>query len=85
MINSFRKSKPIIETYSNANDQINQWTDRYLGFSNCLPDRPLKKVEAGIQYLKNICNRLNKTKDKLQLIDELICLLKKNERFVHNL
>lgn len=75
--------KPIIETYSNANNEINQWLDTYLGFSNSLPDRPLKKVEAGKHYLKDICSRLNKTKDKLQLIDELICLLKKKERFVH--
>nr|XP_034827636.1 transport and Golgi organization protein 2 isoform X2 [Maniola hyperantus] len=69
-----------IKTYSNATDEINEWTDTYLGFSNSLPDRPLKKVEAGKKYLKDICSRLNKTKDKSQLIDELICLLKNKER-----
>ncbi|XP_045771289.1 transport and Golgi organization protein 2 isoform X1 [Maniola jurtina] len=71
---------PKIKTYSNATDEVNQWTDTYLGFSNSLPNRPLKKVEAGKKYLKDICSRLNKTKDKSQLIDELIYLLKNNER-----
>ncbi|XP_039752192.1 transport and Golgi organization protein 2 isoform X4 [Pararge aegeria] len=79
---SFTPSTPTpkIKTYSNATDNIYQWPDTYLGFSNSLPDKPLKKVEAGKNYLTDICGRLNKIMDKSQLIDELTCLLKNKER-----
>ncbi|XP_039752190.1 transport and Golgi organization protein 2 isoform X2 [Pararge aegeria] len=75
----FGTPTPKIKTYSNATDNIYQWPDTYLGFSNSLPDKPLKKVEAGKNYLTDICGRLNKIMDKSQLIDELTCLLKNKE------
>ncbi|XP_023946007.2 transport and Golgi organization protein 2 [Bicyclus anynana] len=75
----FGNSTPKIETYNNATDELNEWSDTYLGFSNSLPNKPLKKVEAGKNKLKSICSRLNKIKDRSQLIDELLHLLQNKE------
>ncbi|CAG5047656.1 unnamed protein product [Parnassius apollo] len=71
---------PVIHTYSNATNELKVWNDRYMGFGNCLPDTPLKKVQAGKSKLQEICNKYNKINDREKLIEELICVLKSEER-----
>ncbi|XP_032526571.2 transport and Golgi organization protein 2 isoform X1 [Danaus plexippus] len=72
-------SEPTVNSYTNVTDKIEQWTETYLGFGNSLPDKPLKKVEAGKEQLKNICHKYSKITDKAELIEELTRLLKNTE------
>ncbi|XP_013142213.1 PREDICTED: transport and Golgi organization protein 2 homolog isoform X2 [Papilio polytes] len=67
---------PTVQTYNNGNNELKQWHDQYLGFSNSLPDQPLTKVEAGKCKLQDACNKYKKINNKDKLIEELIAVLK---------
>ncbi|KPI98820.1 Uncharacterized protein C22orf25-like [Papilio xuthus] len=75
----FGNPVPIVQTYNNGNNELKQWHDQYLGFSNSLPDQPLTKVVAGKCKLQDACNKYKKINDKDQLIEELINVLKSEE------
>lgn len=79
-IKYFRNSLPLISTYNNANDQLVTHRDPFMGFSNNLPEKPLKKVEAGRNKLQQIVSTFNKVCTQDELIDRLIDLLKWEER-----
>ncbi|CAH0696604.1 unnamed protein product [Spodoptera exigua] len=70
---------PIISTYNNANDELIIHKDAFLGFSNNLPEQPLKKVEAGRNKLQQIISTFNKVCMQDELIERLIDLLKWEE------
>ncbi|CAG9791559.1 unnamed protein product [Diatraea saccharalis] len=69
-----------ITTYSNTSDKLAIHTQKYLGFGNCLPENPLCKVENGKSKLHDICSRLNKIDQKKELVEELLSLLRSEER-----
>jgi hypothetical protein len=73
---------PKIWSYSNASGNLTIHGDKYLGFGNCLPNEPLKKVEAGKISLEEICKQNNKIELKDQLIEQLLMLLKSEERYI---
>lgn len=75
----FKNSLPLISTYNNANDQLVTHRDPFMGFSNNLPEKPLKKVEAGRNKLQQIVSTFNKVCTQDELIDRLIDLLKWEE------
>ncbi|KOB69948.1 putative transport and golgi organization 2 [Operophtera brumata] len=72
--------EPSIYTYSNTSNELTPHKEIYLGFGNSLPDIPLKKVEAGKEQMHEICRRLNNIEDKAALVENLIQLLKDDER-----
>ncbi|RVE54023.1 hypothetical protein evm_001426 [Chilo suppressalis] len=74
------KLNPKVSTYSNITDKLIVHKESYLGFGNCLPENPLKKVSYGKNQLEDICSRLNKIDQKKELIDELLMLLKTGDR-----
>ncbi|CAH2093640.1 unnamed protein product [Euphydryas editha] len=69
-----------VKTFSNTSNEIIQWSDTYLGFGNSLPDEPLTKVQNGEKLLRDICTRFNKIDNKPELLNQLINLLKNEER-----
>lgn len=71
-----------MQSYSNATDNLTSWNEPYLGFSNSLPEKPLKKAEAGKDSLKDICSRYPKVASKDKLVEELIGLLKSKQVYV---
>lgn len=79
---SFSNLSTSIHTYSNETNLLTSHTDTYLGFGNSLPGIPLKKVVAGRSKLEEICHRLNKVHMKQALVNELINLLKSQERCI---
>ncbi|CAH2052392.1 unnamed protein product, partial [Iphiclides podalirius] len=76
----FGDSIPVVQTYNNAINELKQWQAEYLGFSNSLPENPLTKVKVGKCKLQEICSKFNKIIDKEKLIDELVAMLKSEER-----
>ncbi|CAG9104969.1 unnamed protein product [Plutella xylostella] len=76
----FSKPEPMIQAFNNVTNNLETCNSTYLGFGNSLPDVPLKKVEAGKERLRNICPRLCKISKKDELIDELITLLRWDQR-----
>lgn len=76
----FGNTTPVINSFTNVTNKITTHTDPCLGFGNSLPDMPLKKVEAGLTKMHNICKGLNKISMKSKLLEELTALLKCNER-----
>ncbi|KAI8442061.1 hypothetical protein MSG28_005700 [Choristoneura fumiferana] len=68
-----------VQSYTNATDNLTSWNEPCLGFSNSLPEKPLKKAEAGKASLKEICSKYPKVGSKDKLIEELIGLLKSKE------
>ncbi|XP_021189495.3 transport and Golgi organization protein 2 isoform X1 [Helicoverpa armigera] len=75
----FRQGGPLISSYNNANDELAEHKDIYVGFGNSLPEKPLKKVEAGRNKLKEIITTFNKVCMQQELVDKLIELLKWEE------
>ncbi|XP_045454130.1 transport and Golgi organization protein 2 [Melitaea cinxia] len=71
-----------VKTYSNANDEIIHWTNTYLGFGNSLPDKPLNKVQNGEKLLRDTCKKFNKIDNKFELLNELVKLLKNEQRYL---
>ncbi|XP_028040032.1 transport and Golgi organization protein 2 isoform X2 [Bombyx mandarina] len=76
----FGNTTPVINSFTNVTNSITTHTDPCLGFGNSLPDMPLKKVEAGLTKMHDICKGLNKISMKSKLLEELTALLKCNER-----
>ncbi|XP_075983715.1 transport and golgi organization 2 [Anticarsia gemmatalis] len=76
----FGKSSPIIHSYSNGNDQLKLHDEAVVGFGNNLPDEPLTKVEAGRVQMEEVCRKFNKETMEKELIENLIALLKSDER-----
>lgn len=72
---------PLVQTYTNANDNLQAWKEKCLGFSNCLPDNPFKKVTVGKEKMEKICEAYKTVEDKPQLIEGLLKLLKTEERY----
>lgn len=81
LLTIFREN-PVIQTYSNENDKLNTWLGSDFGFSNSLPEQPLKKAIAGKEHLHNICSEFKTLTEKDKLIDELVSMLKSEERYV---
>lgn len=70
---------PKVYAYNNVSNDLTSYTDSILAFGNSLPDRPLKKVEAGKKLLKETFERHKKIDRKKELIDEFLKLLKSEE------
>ncbi|XP_022831660.1 transport and Golgi organization protein 2 [Spodoptera litura] len=75
----FKNLLPVISTFNNANDELVTHSEAFLGFSNNLPQKPLKKAEAGRNKLQQIVGTFNKVSTQDELIDRLIDLLKWEE------
>ncbi|CAB3222143.1 unnamed protein product [Arctia plantaginis] len=76
----FNNVTPSIFSYSNANDQLLSHKTAYNGFGNNLPETPLKKVEVGRSQLEHICSKFNKESMEKELIENLLQLLKSDQR-----
>ncbi|XP_045503372.1 transport and Golgi organization protein 2 isoform X1 [Colias croceus] len=75
-----RNNEPLIQTYNNATNKLEKYNEACVGFSNSLPNNPLKKVEEGKKKMKDICEDHKKLENKAMLIEKLIDLLKWEER-----
>ncbi|XP_045503373.1 transport and Golgi organization protein 2 isoform X2 [Colias croceus] len=73
-------NEPLIQTYNNATNKLEKYNEACVGFSNSLPNNPLKKVEEGKKKMKDICEDHKKLENKAMLIEKLIDLLKWEER-----
>ncbi|XP_053617788.1 transport and Golgi organization protein 2 [Plodia interpunctella] len=69
-----------VHSYTKNTDNLEEHSEKYLGFGNSAPATPFKKVQAGRQRMQGVCQRLNKIHMKEQLVNELIELLRWEEK-----
>lgn len=69
-----------VQNYSNVTNKLQNFDENYLGFGNSLPDNPLQKVVAGKKKFEDVCKRYNKIDCKDRLVDDLMKLLKWDQR-----
>ncbi|XP_038213220.1 transport and Golgi organization protein 2 [Zerene cesonia] len=81
----FRNTKPMIQSYNNATNELEKWDEACVGFSNSLPNKPLKKVDEGKRKMKEICEDHKQLKNKKMLVEKLIDLLKWEEKHLPDL